>query len=724
VRETNEPGLSFHPSARRVVRFGPYRVDLSDGSLWRGTEDVRMPPRALAVLLYLVERPGRLVSKSALLDAVWKDAHVSETSLTEAMGLVRQTLGDNPQQPEYIQTVHRRGYRFIAPISVEPQAGVSRGVPDAAEELEPHAPVSSAPEPDSVRHTRAASRTMVVAAAIALALAAAATWAWTRPDSTPAVTRATITLLPEQAPAPALGAHTVMALSPDGQQMVYVAGTSGEYQLFARRMDQFEARPLAGTRGGHGPFFAPDGLRIGFFADGKLKHLALAGGEPVTIADAPAGLGAWWTDRRTIIFAPEWTGGLWEIEDRGGSPHEVVKAPSPSVGYRWPQLLPDGDTIIATRWGTDRRDAAVVGLSRSRAGESQLASGATYGRFLAPGHVLFVRDTTLEGASYRPGDKTPGTARPVLERVMTGSTGAAQFSLSRTGSLIYIPHDPDRSNRALARVDPAGNVRPTAHEARAFQNLTACGDKLAVTILDRGASDLWTASASGGAFTRLTESGTVIEPVWRPGCEEVAYTKGGEMYLQRADRSGSSRRLQESAVLQAPASWTPDGAQLVYLQVAPDTKSDLWILNLADGKHQPLVVSPATESAPRVSPDGRWLAYVSNETGRWEIYLKPFQRPGGAVRVSLAGGSAPAWSSDGRTLHYRRGNKIVWVPVDTVRGPVISSDERVLDRPDMLLFRPLGADFIIVQRLREHLPLTTLNLVINWSAEIGQRLSR
>ena len=722
MRDSSEPGLIFHPSARPIVHFGPFRADLSDGSLSKGLEEVRLPPRALALLLYLVERPGRVVSKDALIDAVWKDAHVSETSLTEAIGIIRQTLGDSAQQPQYIQTVHRRGYRFVATVSTAPDTTTP-----IQKKLEPAATIEVQPEPDPVRAGIPRSP-IVWAVSIAAAGAAIAGLLWYRSaaaaNAAP-VTRATITLPAEQAPAPALSAHTVMALAPDGQTMVYVAGTSGRYQLYARRMDQFEARPIAGTAGGHGPFFSPDGRRVAFFADGQLKHVSLDGGEPLTIAESPAGLGGFWTTDRTILFAPRTNGGLWEVDERGGAAREIAPAPKPAIGYRWPQQLPDGDTILATRRTLDDGGTAVVALSRSRGSATTLAEGATYGRFMLDGTLLFLRGAALQAATFTPGDEQIGPERPVVERVMVGSSGAAQFSLSSSGSLIYISDDPARQNRALVAVDRTG-ASVVRHDSRAYQNVSLCGDRLATTIAEGGRSDLWVAPIRGGAFTRLTTSGGVIEPVWRPGCDEIAYAVNQKIYLQRADGSAAPMLLLSSTLPQAPASWSPDGARIIYVEVHPETGADLWVLNIADGRRTPLIVTPNGELGARVSPDGRWLAYQAVEKGRSEVRIRPYAAAGAGSQISRRGGAAPAWSADGRLLHFRNESGIASVPVDASRGPELAAEPRVLKRPDLVLFRPLDAadHFLIVERQREHLPLTTLNLVVNWKAEVRDRLDR
>ena len=510
VRDTSEPGLSFHPAARRVLRFGPFRTDLSDGSLWRGDEEVRMPPRALALLLYLLERPGRVVSKSDLIDAVWKDANVSETSLTEALGIVRQVLGDSSQNPEYIQTVHRRGYRFIAPISMDTAAGGPRAVTADAE--------PATRPPSAVPAMKPALLRIGVIAVAALAIAAvgvAALWSRSGALARP-VTRATITLPASQSPPFALSLYPIVTLSPDGQEMVYVASSGAANQLYVRRMDQFDARPISGTEGSHAPFFSPDGRRVAFFAGRKLKHVALSGGDAVTVTDAHGGLGGAWTTHGTIIFAPDWTGGLLEVDEKGGAPRTLAPPPGNGHGYRWPRILADGDTVIATRWRADQQSAAVVSISRSRGGENVLVRGATSGSYLPDGNLVYARNGVLFVAAFAPG--TPvGPERQVLDGVMTSLTGAAQYPVSSSGSLIYVPHDEGRNDRRLSQVDLDGAVRPLPLEPRAFQEMSVCGDRLAVSIIGRSGSDIWTGRFSGGALTRLTQTGSAMDPVWRPG---------------------------------------------------------------------------------------------------------------------------------------------------------------------------------------------------------------
>jgi Tol biopolymer transport system component/DNA-binding winged helix-turn-helix (wHTH) protein len=715
------PSLVFHPSARRIVRFGAFRMDLADGTLWREGEEIRLPPRALALLQHLVERAGRVVSKQALMDAAWKDAHVSETSLTEAIGVIRQTLGDDPQQPQFVQTVHRRGYRFVAPITVDGAPFDSaQGKPFDVAQGRP----STAPTPESLAPRRRVGHGLVAAGVAALLLAVAAV-VWLRPwrQAAGRVTRASITLPADQAPAPGLNAHPVVAISPDGQRIVYTAGSTGSYQLFLRRMDQFEATPIPGTRGGHGPFFSPDGRSVAFFQEGALKRVSLDGGELTTITSAAVGFGGTWMDDGTIVFAPEATGGLMRVADTGGTPSPLPR-PTLGCGYRWPSAVNDGDTIIATRWPSSVLSAAVVAISLKHGTEQVIAERATFGRYVPTGHVVFLRQGELHAAPFTPG-AGPGPLRPVLSDVMTGVTGAGQFGFSPAGTLLYLPDSPERTRRVLATVDRHGRMTDLPIPGRPFQNLSTCGERFAATISERGASDIWIGRFDRTTLSRLTSDGLNIEPVWTPDCQMLTFSssRSGVMniYLRAADGSGEAQRIVEGPHTLAAGSWTPDGRRLLHWQLGGETRADIWILDRDTGRRRPLVSTRATEAVPRVSPDGRRFAYQSDESGRPEIYVGSLQATG-RVQVSSDGGTSPAWAPDGRELYYLQSHTIMRVAMSDAPDGAPSDPQQIFTHPDLVTFRPTPTGFLIVRRTAEHFPLTKLNLVVNWFAELQRQI--
>jgi eukaryotic-like serine/threonine-protein kinase len=711
--QDQSPSLVFHPSARRIVRFDAFRMDLTDGTLWRGDEEIRLPPRALALLQYLIERAGRVVSKQALMDAVWKEAHVSETSLTEAIGVLRQTLGDDPQQARFVQTVHRRGYRFVAPITVD---GIASDIAQPKLSTKPDA----AP-PDR----RLGVRRFIVPAVATVILLGAGALLWLRPwqRGTDRVTRASITLPPEQAPAPGLNAHPVVAVSPDGARIVYTAGSTGAYELFVRRMDQFEATPIPGTRGGHGPFFSPDGRSVAYFQGGMLKRVSIDSGDVATIAAAPTGFGGTWLDDGTIVFAPEATGGLVRVAAGGGTPTALPR-PTVDCGYRWPSATSDPDTIIATRWPSSVLTAAVVAISLKSGTERVIAERATFGRYVPTGHVVFLRHGELHATLFEPGAHT-GEAKTILSDVMTGVTGAGQFGFSPSGTLLYLPDTPERTRRLLATVDRQGRMTDLPIPGRPFQNISTCGERFAVTINERGSSDISIGRLDRTTLSRLTSDGLNVEPVWTPDCQTLTFSSSQtgimNIYTRAADGSGEAERIVEGRHTMAAGSWTPDGHRLLYWKLGGETRADVWIFDRETGRHRPLVATRATEMMPRASPDGRRFVYESDESGRFEIYVGWIDRTG-RIQVSSEGGRWPAWSVDGRELYYLQSRAIMRVRMPDGPDGAPGDPEQIFTHPDIVTFRPTPAGFLIVRRTAEHLPLTRLNLVVNWFAELQRQI--
>lgn len=720
--------LVFHPTARSVVHFGAFRFDLADGLLSRGGEEVHLAPRALVILQHLIERAGRVVPKQALMDAAWKDAYVSETSLTEAIGLLRQALGDDPQKPAYIQTVHRRGYRFIAPISTDlpaaqpPLHDRARQIPGDAAEVDPRAPQPPA-EP------RAAPRRWRAGFAILLGLAVLATagvgWlALTSGDAQPVV-RVSLTLPPEQAPAPGLNAHPVATISPDGQQIVYVAGNPGATRLFVRRMDRFEATPLAGTDGAHGPFFSPDGQWVGFFADGRVKKVRLDGGEPQVLCATPTGVGGTWLSDDEIVFAPDWIGPLMRVSASGGRP-EVAATPQPGFSYRWPDRL-DDHTLIATRWRSTAADAAVVAVSLTSGAEQVIAEHAMFGRYLSTSAVMFVRDEDVHAVRIDRSTHAPrGGPVRMLPAVLTGMTGAAQLAVAPNGTLLYLPDIADRSRRILARANRQEHSQDLPIAPRPFRNLAVCGDRIAVTIYEHGQSDLWTGHLGRAALTRITEEGSVVEPVWSADCRTLAFawnrTGVANMYTVELGSGEAPKRLAASRLPQTPGSWSGNGRWLAYIEHTSRTLSDIWLMDRGTGRAKLFEATPAQELLPRLSPDGRWLAYESDASGRFQIEVASVTR-GSRVQVSTSGGIWPAWSADGTELFFLNDQTIYTAAIGERDGELIAGNPLPLfSHPDLLLFRPAGNQFVWLRRTAEHLPLTKINLVLGWFSELDRLL--
>lgn len=704
--------VAFHPAAgRRALLFGPFRFDTMDRTLSRDGDEIRLPPRALAILEYLLERPNRIVGKQELIDAVWKEAFVGETSLTEAIGVLRQALGDSAAEPGFIQTIHRRGYRFVGPLRVDAQPASS---------LSPVAPPVDTPGADGATTLAPAppvrvttGRIAVVAGVVAIA-ALAAWWLWPAPPSAQ-VTRATITLPVSQAPAPGLAAQPVAALSPDGTRIVYVAGAPGNYRLHLRSIDQFEAIALPGTGGAHGAFFSPDGQSIGFFARNRLFAMQLPDGQPVDLAAAGSGHGGWWHTDDSIVFATGTDMGVRRVPARGGVAARVKVEGLEATQIRHPSVLPNGRTMVATRWQQNVRNSEVVAIDLET-GLAQTIARGVHARALPEGRVVYLRDGDLVATRLA----HPGEELPLVSAVMTGVTGAGQYSLSANGTLLYIPDTPARLLRQLARVGADGAAERLPFEDRAFQNVTLSpgGRLVAATVYERGASDLWTGEIARGTLSRLTTTGGVVDPVWSRDGRTIFFgmAPSGRMQIHsiHADGTGPPAPYSPAPGL-SPAAATSDGILFAH---RPGANGFDIVTVTRDGTTRDWLATPFHEANPRVSPDERWIVYQSNRTGRSEVYLRAASGTGADRQVSTAGGAQPEWSADGRIVFFTRERRVYRVDVSAapLGQPVaVHADSR------LVFARPSADGLVVLNALDEERPLTTMNLVVNWTEEIRQR---
>jgi dipeptidyl aminopeptidase/acylaminoacyl peptidase len=423
------------------------------------------------------------------------------------------------------------------------------------------------------------------------------------------------------------------------------------------------------------------------------------------------------------VFAPEATGGLVRVAAGGGTPTPLPR-PTVGCGYRWPSATSDPNTIIATRWPSSVLTAAVVAISLKSGTERVIAERATFGRYVPTGHVVFLRHGELQATSFEPGAGT-ADSKTILSDVMTAATGAGQFGFSPSGTLLYLPDSPDRTRRVLAVVDRSGRMTDLAIQGRPFQNISTCGERFAVTISERGASDIWIGRLDRTTISRLTSDGQNIEPVWMPDCQTLTYSSSQtgvmNIYSRLADGSGEVRRIVEDKQTLAPGSWTHDARQLLFWGLAGETRADIWVLDRESGRRRSLVATRATDSSPRVSPDGRRFAYQSDESGHAEIYVGSLEGTG-RIQVSSDGGSWPAWSVDGRELYYLHSRAIMRVRMPDRSDGAPGDPEQVFTHPDLVTFRPTPSGFLIVRRTAEHLPLTRLNLVVNWFAELQRQI--
>jgi hypothetical protein len=471
-------------------------------------------------------------------------------------------------------------------------------------------------------------------------------------------------------------------LSPDGTVLVFVAHSADQkrLQLYVRKVDQPHAAPLAGTEGADSPFFSPDGKWIGFFADGKIKKIAVGGGDAVTICDACTGRdnsrGGSWAEDGTILFAPFPRSALFRVPSAGGSREPLTKLDSAvgEVSQRWPQALLGGKAVMftANNLTGDFEDANIVVQSLPNGPRKIVHRGGYYGRYLESGHLVYMRGGTLFVAPFDIGRlELTGKPVPALEGIGGASSfGVADVSFSSRGALAFVPGQGIPLIVPIQWMDFKGGPQPL-RPVPAFYNhprFSPDGTQLALDIREGGRTDVWVYEWERDKMSRLTAgAGDNKIPVWTPDGARIAFSSTRRnnstlnLYWQRADGADKAEPLVPSEYEQMPVSWHPTGKFLAYAELHPGTGWDLMMLpftgddaaGIKPGKPTVFLASSAEEMNATFSPDGRWVAYNSNESGKAEVYVRPFAESGEKQPVSLGEGLYPMWSRDEKKVFYQ-----------------------------------------------------------------------
>jgi Tol biopolymer transport system component len=484
-----------------------------------------------------------------------------------------------------------------------------------------------------------------------------------KPEQMPVV-RATIQP-PENAPfSPRSGVSALPAVSPNGQRIAFAASNKdGRTQLWVRTLDSVGAQPLPGTDGASFPFWSPDGKSIGFFAGGRLNRIDANGGPVLPIADASTPFGGSWSSQGVILFAPSAFGELRKVLAAGGAVSDAGKLNPGEATQRWPWFLPDGKHFLfaAGLTGVSRKAIRLGSLDST---ESTKLLEADSNAIYSAGHLLFLRGNTLIAQAFEPSNlRLSGEALPVVEDVQRGqisSLGAFSASVSR-----LLAYAAGSAEFELGWFDRKGNRIGTLGEAAQFSRLDFSPDRrnLAVSITTRSNTNIWLYDVANGLPTPFTfDPATELDAVWSPDERTMVFAssrKGHfDIYRKSADGSGVEEPLYSDNLEKRPTSISPDGKFLLYYTIGdPTTGSDLWILPDPLGppgtaKPYSLLQSQFNEMQGKFSPDGHWIAYQSDATGRNEIYVVPFPGPGGKHQISTSGGGQPRWRADGKEIFY------------------------------------------------------------------------
>jgi eukaryotic-like serine/threonine-protein kinase len=753
--------MSSKPSVPPGWRFGQFEIDLSTGELRKNGLRMHIQDQPLRILGALLERAGELVTREELRERLWpSETFVNfERSLNAAVAKLRQVLADSAEQPRYVETVARRGYRFVAPVEASLALQETAGLP-----LD-----SIAGEAGGSISRRKRERWVWPAAAlILLVLVSTGSYLLQRRHLVFSKTDTVSFAVP---PPEGTRIHVASAVSPDGRKLAFVAiDTSGHRTLWVRTLASESVLLLENTDGALFPFFSPDSQNIGFFADGKLKRIPASGGSPQTICDQSQAAGGTWNQDNIILFSQ--VGRLYRVSAAGGPATQFMQpdsTPGEIVMDTWPQFLPDGrHFVFCARTFRGRvnptRSGILLGSLDSTSRQFLLAS-RTRAAVTSSGYVLFVRNGALlaqrldlsrfqlagEPLAVADNltvnmDRISNAGIPRSERdaeVKAGLPGivpSAAFSVSDNGVLVYHSAPPQKSQLVWYRRD--GQRLGTAGEPREYNQLFLSPDErlAAVSIrndkMDRTHWNIWLLHLDTNVLSRLTfGDGLDADPVWSPDSSRIVYgaykAEEGEkidlMELTLGERS--PRTFYTDGRANKPEAWSPDGRFLLFKR---EEQTVFSLPTSEDRKPAVLLDTPYAKGRFQFSPDGHWLAYMSPESGAPEIYVSSFPAMTNTRQISTNGGCTPVWRKDGKELFYMAAQGQV-MSVDVKAGfSLETSPPKVLFRAgEATLFTQNycigtygvtanGQKFLMIETARSPIDDGRMHVVTHWDAALHQ----
>jgi len=712
-----------------LYEFGPYRLDSSKRLLIREGRHLAVPPKTFDLLLLLVEGRGRVFTKKELMGALWPDTFVEEANLSFQISALRKVLGENGT--DWIETLPRYGYRFNREVvELEPNGGSNGHDVD----LHPPAKIEDAP-PAPAPAARRRPRWLYwipTAVVTVAALAFAALYLRQQPPQQRAIQF--LIAPPDHVTTPDLDS---MSVSPDGARLVFIGvAADGRRQLWLRSLDSLTAEPLAGTDLVDSAFWSPDSRSIAFFAAGKLKTLDLQSGAAQTVCDTPIGRASGtWNREGVMLFETTERPEIYRVAASGGQPARLrpVDSASGEIRHSAPQFLPDGRHFIYFVQSDRPENAGIYLGSLDSAAGKRLVNSNTNAVYagLSPrlGYLLFTRGADLlaqrfDGARL----EVSGAPFPVAQRVLIGVAGGvsrAAVSASENGVLVYRTRI-DTGSSELVWLDRQGKRTGRVGDPADFSNPSLSPDekKLIVSRMDMRTRtrDLWLFDLASGAASRFTfDPADETNAVWSPDGSRIAFdiVRSGMIDIYEKEVAGASqpRLLLHSGENQFIHQWSPDGRLLLY-RIGPIT----WALPL-EGAAKPW--GPFAMENARLSPNGRWVAYTSNQSGRSEVYVQSFPPSEGKWQVSADGGMEPTWRKDGKELYYVSGDKLVAMDVKTdapvfepgVARPLFSVHLEATTRRSRYEAAANGHRFLVNLPVESSSPLS---VAINWPQAINR----
>jgi eukaryotic-like serine/threonine-protein kinase len=545
-----------------------------------------------------------------------------------------------------------------------------------------------------------------------------------------------------QIPPPGASAVQMFTLSPDGRYLAFITDAGRSNQLWVRAMDTLESRPLAGTDGATYPFWSPDGTYVGFFAQGKLRKVATGGGPPQTLCDAADGRGGTWNRDGVILFSTGPAGAVQRVSTSGGIPTPVTKLAEKDEGHRFPAFLPDGVHFLFNATTNNPRTTGVYAASLNGSAPVRLLPDVTNAVYVPArvggegGYLLFRRETTLMAQPFNSvAMALSGELFPIAGEVpSSGNNGFGAFSVAENGTLVYRTGGP-ASNRELVWVDVAGKRIGTVTQPGPLQGSPAIspdGRVVAIRINSGSQADIWLQDMNRDVSSRLTFGpGLESTPVWSPDGSRLAFASqpldgGGSDLLQKPFNGNSPETLLLKGGVNAfSEDWSSDGKWLVYRQTAQATALDLWLLPLeGDPKPIPYLQTPFNETIARFAPGlgaaPRWMAYQSNESGGYQVYIQAIPASGAKYQVSTSGGTLPMWRRDGKALYYlSTDQKLMAVPVTLGASAELGRPQELFTMPGITGYAPAadGQRFLVnIPAGGEATAAPPITVVLNWTA--------
>jgi Tol biopolymer transport system component len=478
---------------------------------------------------------------------------------------------------------------------------------------------------------------------------------------------------------------------------------------------------------GSGSDFLPGG--------GKLKKISVMGGSSLILCESGGSYGASWGSNDTIFFSPGSFSGIWQVSGKGGVPQAFSKLDTNKgeISHRWPQVLPGGKAVLFTVRTGPGWDEEQVQLQMLESSERRvLVQGGRSGHYVPSGHIVYSRAGALMAVPFNPELLQVAATAPLAlgEDALEGAEGT-HYTVSENGLLAYVPGS-SQYERSLMWIDRSGKSEPLPLPPRSYQTPRISPDGQQVAFTTEGpTTDLWIYTIARQSSAKLSSEGSSQFPIWTRDGKRLTYriTQLGtrNLFWRMVDGSGSEERLTAVEGSPSPGSWSQDGQVLAYTNT--DLGNDLWILPLSDRKAQPFLRTPFNEATPRFSPDGQWLAYISDESGRYEVYVQPYPGPGGRWQISTDGGTEPVWNPKGGELFYRSGDKMMEVQITTHPSFALSKPRVLFERRFFVQttspnydVSPDGQRFLMIKPDEQTASPTQISVVLNWFEELKQKV--